>query len=153
MLHAVVGKTAGEIIVARADPAVPNMDLTSWKGAKVRKGDVDTAKNYLTSDEVTELNRVVTMFLDFAEDQAKRRKQMAMADWTERLDAFLAFNDRDVLDNAGGIAAETAKRIAHDRFETFDSDRREAETRAADAEHVEEMRKLTAGLPGKFGKP
>jgi len=93
------------------------------------------------------------MFLDFAEDQAKRRKQMTMMDWTERLDAFLAFNDREVLDNAGKVAADTAKRIAHERFETFNSDRREAETHAADAEHVEEMRKLTENLPRKAGKP
>lgn len=93
------------------------------------------------------------MFLDFAEDQAKRRKQMTMADWTMHLDAFLTFNDRDVLDNAGRVAADTAKRIAHERFETFEAGRREAEARAADAEHVEEIRKLTEGLPARSGEP
>lgn len=153
MLNAVAGETAGELIVARADATAPNMGLTSWKGARVRKGDVDTAKNYLTSDEVTELNRIVTMFLDFAEDQAKRRKQMTMADWTARLDAFLAFNDRDVLDNAGKVTADMAKRIAHERFETFDAERREAEARNADAEHVEEMRKVAESLPSKPKMP
>lgn len=153
MLHAIAGKTAGELIVARADPAAPNMGLTSWKGARVRKADVDTAKNYLNADEVSELNRIVTMFLDFAEDQAKRRKQMTMADWAARLDAFLAFNDRDILNNAGKVTADTAKRIAHERFETFDADRREAEAHAAEAEHLEEIRKLTEGLPSRSEKP
>lgn len=144
MLHAVTGKTAGELIVARSDPDAPNMGLQSWKGGKVRKGDVDTAKNYLDADEVSDLNRIVTMFIDFAEDQAKRRKSMTMADWSERLDAFLAFNDRDVLANAGRVGADDAKRIARERFETFDTERRIADDRAAEAEHVEEILRLTS---------
>jgi hypothetical protein len=89
------------------------------------------------------------MFLDFAEDQAKRRKPMTMIEWAARLDAFLAFNDREVLANAGRIAAEKAKRVAHERFETFDAGRRAEETRAAEAEHVEEMMRLTDGLKPK----
>ncbi|WP_419253554.1 virulence RhuM family protein [Caulobacter sp. ErkDOM-YI] len=144
MLHAVTGKTAGELIVARADPGAPNMGLQSWKGGKVRKGDVDTAKNYLHADEVSELNRIVTMFLDFAEDQAGRRKAMTMAEWSERLDAFLTFNDRDVLANAGKVGADDARRIARERFEAFDNERRLADDRAAEIEHVEEMLRLTA---------
>lgn len=144
MLHAVTGKTAGELIVARADPGAPNMGLQSWKGGKVRKGDVDTAKNYLSADEVGDLNRIVTMFLDFAEDQAKRRKAMTMAEWSERLDAFLTFNDRDVLANAGKVGADDARRIARERFEAFDNERRLADDRAAEVEHVEEMLRLTA---------
>jgi hypothetical protein len=146
MLHAVTGKTAGELIVARADATAPNMGLQSWKGGKVRKGDVDTAKNYLSADEVSDLNRIVTMFLDFAEDQAKRRKVMTMAEWSERLDAFLAFNDRDVLANAGKVAADAAKRIAQERFVAFDAGRRAAEDQAAEAEHVEEILRLTNRL-------
>ncbi|WP_297514969.1 virulence RhuM family protein [uncultured Caulobacter sp.] len=153
MLYAVTGKTAGELIVARADVSAANMGLTHWKGVRVRKGDVETAKNYLTSHEVSELNRIVTMFLDFAEDQAKRRKQMTMADWASRLDAFLAFNDRDVLENAGRVGAETAKRIVHERFEAFDANRRAAEALRADAQHVDEMRRLTDGLSSKSQKP
>lgn len=144
MLHAVTGKTAGELIVARADPGAPNMGLQSWKGGKVRKGDVDTAKNYLSADEVGDLNRIVTMFLDFAEDQAKRRKAMTMAEWSERLDAFLTFNDRDVLANAGKVGADDARRIARERFKAFDNERRLADDRAAEVEHVEEMLRLTA---------
>lgn len=91
------------------------------------------------------------MFLDFAEDQARRRKSMTMADWANRLDAFLAFNDRDVLKDAGRVGAGEAKQVAHDRFEAFDAARRDAEARDAQAEHVEEMLRLTAGLkqPGK----
>lgn len=144
MLHAVTGKTAGELIVARADAAAPNMGLQSWKGGKVRKGDVDTAKNYLSADEVSDLNRIVTMFLDFAEDQARRRKATTMAEWSQRLDAFLAFNDRDVLANAGQVGADDAKRIARERFEAFDTVRRIADDRAAEAEHVEEIMRLTS---------
>jgi hypothetical protein len=90
------------------------------------------------------------MFLDFAADQARRRKTMTMSDWSERLDAFLNFNDRDVLANAGRISAGSAREIAHERFETFDIARREAEDATAEAEHVEEMRRLTqARKPSK----
>lgn len=149
MLHAVTGKTAGELIVARANAAAPNMGLQSWKGGKVRKGDVDTAKNYLSAEEVSDLNRIVTMFLDFAEDQARRRKVMTMAEWSERLDAFLAFNDRNVLANAGRVGADDAKRIARERFETFDAERRIADDRAAEAEHLEEILRLTSSRSDK----
>ena len=101
MLWAVAGQTAAEIIAARADPSAQNMGLTSWKGGIVRKGDVGTSKNYLSAEEVDELNRIVTMYLDFAEDQARRRAPVTMGMWAEKLDAFLKFNDRDVLTHAG----------------------------------------------------
>jgi hypothetical protein len=154
MLHTVTGRTAGELIVARANAEAPNMGLQSWKGGKVRKGDVDTAKNYLNADEVSDLNRIVTMFLDFAADQAQRRKAMTMSEWAGRLDAFLEFNDRDVLDGAGRIAADEAKRVAHERFETFDTARRAAEDLAAEAEHVEEFLRLTTTVkPFPKGQP
>ncbi|MDF3054701.1 MAG: hypothetical protein K0Q74_608 [Gammaproteobacteria bacterium] len=104
MLWAVTGKTAAELIVKRVDANIPNMGLTSWQGHRVRKADVVIAKNYLNHDELTELNNIVTMFLDFAEDQARRRQAMAMKNWEERLDAFLTFNDRAVLTNAGSIS-------------------------------------------------
>jgi hypothetical protein len=100
-LHfAVTGKTAPELIAERADAARPNMGLTTWKGEVVRKGDVTIAKNYLREDEISELNRIVVMFLDFAEDQARRRKQIFLHDWETRLDDFLRFNQRAVLPNA-----------------------------------------------------
>jgi len=103
-LHfAISGKTAAELIVERADAAQPNMGLTSWKGAKVRKGDVAEAKNYLTETELRSLNRIVTMYIDFAEDQSERHQPMYMGGWKEKLDAFLQFNDREILDHAGSV--------------------------------------------------
>ena len=101
-LHfATTGKTAPELIAERADHTRPNMNLTTWKGSVVRKGDVTVAKNYLCEEEISELNRIVTMFLDFAEDQARRRKQVFMRDWREKMDAFLRFNERNVLARFG----------------------------------------------------
>ncbi|OYU41716.1 MAG: hydroxyacid dehydrogenase, partial [Burkholderiales bacterium PBB4] len=104
-LHfAVTGKTAAELIAQRADSSAPNMGLTTWKSGSVQKADVKVAKNYLNEAEVSELNRVVTMWLDFAEDQARRRKEVFLKDWAERLDAFLTFNERAVLDGAGRVS-------------------------------------------------
>ncbi|MBN2437902.1 MAG: virulence RhuM family protein, partial [Deltaproteobacteria bacterium] len=101
-LHfAATGMTAAELIQLRADHLLPNMGLTAWKGGEVRKTDVSTAKNYLNEKEIEELNRIVTMWLDFAEDQAKRRKQVFMKDWERKLDEFLHFNERRVLLTAG----------------------------------------------------
>lgn len=89
-LHwAITGSTAAEIIAERADAGKPNMGLTTWKGAKVRRADVTVAKNYLKEDEIRQLNRIVTMYLDYAEEQAERRKPLYMRDWRAKLDAFL----------------------------------------------------------------
>lgn len=134
-LHfAVTGKTAPELIAERADHERPNMGLTTWKGAVVRKADVTVAKNYLRESEITELNRIVTMFLDYAEDKAHRRKQVFMADWKAKLDDFLRFNDRNVLNDAGAISRESAEQRAHTEYERFEARRRqrlEAEGEAA----------------------
>ena len=108
------------------------MGLTSWKSGAVRKSDVFVAKNYLNSDEIQELNRIVVMFLDFAEDQARRRKQVFLDDWKTRLDDFLRFNDRPVLPNAGQISRDQAERKAVGEYEMFAA-RRRAELEA-DAE-------------------
>jgi hypothetical protein len=119
-LHwAATGHTAAEIIAARADASHPNMGLTTWKGVKVRKADVTVAKNYLWGEEIGELNRIVTMYLDYAEDHAKRRRVLYMKDWRERLDAFLKFNERDVLDNPGKVSKEVADRLAEDEYRKF----------------------------------
>jgi len=99
--RAVVHYNLEAIIADGADAGQPNMGLKSWKGAKVRRGDVTVAKNYLNEDEVSSLNRIVTMYLDFAEDQAKRRRQIFQRDWREKLDAFLQLNEREVLQDAG----------------------------------------------------
>jgi hypothetical protein len=147
-LHfAVTGKTAPELIAERADHALPNMGLTSWQGAAVRKADVTIAKNYLREGEITELNRIVTMFLDFAEDQAKRRKQVFMRDWRKRLDDFLQFNERAVLGNAGRMTREEADRHAHAEFRLFEKRRREELETRAEAELVREVEQLAKALP------
>ncbi|WP_372088516.1 virulence RhuM family protein (plasmid) [Tistrella mobilis] len=154
MLWAVTGKTAAELIESRSDPAAPNMGLTSWRGSIVRKGDVGTAKNYLTADEVEELNRIVVMYLDYAEDQARRRRPVTMAEWADKLDAFLSFNDRDVLTHAGRLRMEVAQKLATDRFEIFAANRRAIEAQAADAEDIAQLEALEKGVKGrKKGKP
>lgn len=124
-LHfAVTGLTAPEIIAQRVDPELPNMGLTTWSGARVTKKDVKVAKNYLKEAEIKELNRIVGMFLDYAEDQARRRKQVFLKDWPERLDAFLSFNDRDVLPGLGSMSRDAAEQRALAAYEQFNERRR-----------------------------
>ncbi len=122
-LHwAVTGKTAAEIIAERADSTKPSMGLTNWKNApegKVLKSDVSIAKNYLIEEEIKELERIVSMYLDYAENQAARQIPMKMTDWITKLDAFLQFNEYLVLTNAGSVSAEVAKRLAEEHFATF----------------------------------
>jgi hypothetical protein len=149
MIWAVTGKTAAELIDHRADPQAPNMGLTSWKGPVVRKGDVGTAKNYLGAEEVEELNRIVVMYLDYAEDQAKRRRPVTMAEWAEKLDGFLKFNERDVLKHAGKLRMDVAQRLAAERFEIFDANRRAAEALAADEVDISELEKIADAGRGR----
>ena len=122
-LHwAITGQTAAEIISSRAKAELPNMGLTTWKNSpkgKVLKSDVSVAKNYLNKKEIDELNKIVTMYLDFAEKQASRQIPMNMKDWAERLDAFLQFYDYSVLKNAGSISAEIAKKLATEQYEKY----------------------------------
>jgi hypothetical protein len=122
-LHwAITGKTAAEIIAERADAEKPFMGLLSWKNSphgKILKSDVTIAKNYLTEKEVKGLERVVTMFLDYAENQAARQIPMKMVDWVSKLDSFLKFNDYDILTNAGKIAHDVAKSLAEKEYERF----------------------------------
>lgn len=114
------------------------MGLTTWKGARLRKGDVTIAKNYQNHEEIGDLNRIVTMFLDFSEDQAKRRKQMTMAAWIGQTARFLAFNERNVLGDAGRMSHQRMETIVQERFESFAAARHETEVSQADAEHFEE---------------
>jgi hypothetical protein len=119
-LHfACTGYTAAELIHLRANASQPHMGLTSFKGEEVRRSDVTVAKNYLVQDEVSELNRVVTMWLDFAEDQARRRQQVFLRDWQSKLDQFLQFNDRDVLQGAGSISKKMADEKAQAEYGQF----------------------------------
>jgi len=122
-LHwAITGHTAAELIAKRADAEQPNMGLTSWKRApkgKVLKSDISTAKNYLNEKELKSLNRIVTMYLDYAESQAERQNAMTMEDWIEKLDGFLEFNDYEILQDAGKISAKVAKKLAEEEYEKF----------------------------------
>ena len=120
--YAIHGHTAAEIIVERADAEKEHMGLTSWKNApdgKILKSDVSIAKNYLLYDEMDELNRIVTLYLDYAELQARRHIPMTMEDWAARLNAFLQFNERDILENPGKVSAEVAKSFAESEFEKY----------------------------------
>lgn len=146
-LHfAVTGQTAAELIADRSDASQPNMGLSSWKGQWLNKADVAVAKNYLHESEVTELNRIVTMWLDFAEDQALRRKQVFLAHWNERLDAFLAFNERNVLDNAGAVSHKAALAKAHVEYEKFAEQRRAQLENAADDSSIESLVQATKSM-------
>ncbi|MBN1604270.1 MAG: virulence RhuM family protein [Chitinispirillaceae bacterium] len=122
-LHwAITGQTAAEVIVSRADHRKEYIGLTSWKYSpqgKIRKTDVVIAKNYLTEKELKPLNRIVTMYLDYAEHQAERGIPMTMHDWVKKLDAFLQFNEEDILHNAGKVTAEIARLFAESEFEKY----------------------------------
>lgn len=122
-LHfAIHGKTASELIMARADSKKENMGLTSWENSpngKIIKTDVSVAKNYLTQDELDSLGRIVNAYLELAEERAKRQIPMTMEDWAKRLDLFLEFDDRKILKDAGKITAEIAKQHAESEFEKY----------------------------------
>jgi hypothetical protein len=122
-LHwAITKHTAAELIMERADSTKKNMGLTTWKNSpdgKILKRDVLVAKNYLDEGEISELNNIVSMYLDYAENQARRHKLMSMKDWISKLDAFLKFNEYEILENAGKITAEVAKKIVSKEFEEF----------------------------------
>lgn len=130
--YACSGHTAPELIYQRADASKPNMGLNTFKGAEVHKGDVTTAKNYLTEPEIRELNRIVTMWLDFAEDQAERRQQVFLKDWQTKLDQFLQFNDREVLADAGSVSKKQADAKASAEYEQFAVQRRRLKEQAGE---------------------
>jgi hypothetical protein len=152
-LHwAIHGHTAAEVIAGRADSARPHMGLTTWKNAPsglIRKADVTVAKNYLNEGEIKELNRIVTMYLDYAEDQARRRRPMHMSDWTARLDAFLQFNERNILTHAGTISHQLACEHAEAEFEKYRVEQRrlEVEEPASDFKQVLEQVKQIEQTP------
>lgn len=145
-LHwAITGLTAAEIIKQRADASKPNMGLTAWKGAAVRKADVGIAKNYLNHEEVDQLNRIVTMYLDYAEMQANRRQPLYMVDWKQKLDAFLQFNEQNILTHAGKVTAELAQAHAEAEYDRFHTARLAHEAEQADQDDLEQLRRLEQG--------
>jgi hypothetical protein len=122
MHFAIHGNTAAEVIMNRADSEKENMGLTSWKNApqgKILKNDVSIAKNYLTETELKHLDRFVTMYLDYAETQAEQNIPMTMNDWAGKLNAFLQFNQKDILQNAGKVTTAIAKAFAESEFEKY----------------------------------
>ncbi|MCC7300978.1 MAG: virulence RhuM family protein [Verrucomicrobia bacterium] len=153
LLFAVTGQTAAELVVARADPEAPNMALTNWSGARVRKHDVIVAKNYLTADEVDTLNRLVVIFLEQAELRVKERKQLTLDYWRQNVDRLLEFNEKAVLAHAGAVSHEAMQRIAQERYETFDENRRLADAKQADAEDLSELEQIEKALENKKGTP
>ena len=152
--YAITKHTASEIIRSRADSNKPNMGLTTWKnikkGGKIQKSDVGVAKNYLTEDEISELNILVNMYLDYAELQAKRNRTMTMKDWAEKLDTFLQFNEYDLLKDSGRMRADVAKKFAEKEYDKFrviqDSEYKSDYERFDEA--VDEI-KSTGKLPSK----
>jgi hypothetical protein len=151
-LHwAITGQTAAEIVAKRANAELPNMGLTTWKNAptgKILKPDVSIAKNYMQKEEIDELNRIVSMYLDYAENQAKRNVPMTMNDWIQKLDAFLQFNEYEILNNAGSVRHDVAKRLAEKQYEQFriDQDKR------FESDFDQLAKKLSSSKPKKDGK-
>ena len=132
---------------AGVDPAAGGCNLaehglTSWEGSEVRKLDVTVAKNYLSEPKIAELNRIVTMWLDYAEDQARRRKQVFLRDWGERLDQFLEFNERDVLADKGRVSKEAADGHAKGQYDQFEVLRREQKELQGEAETIRALEQL-----------
>jgi len=144
-LHwAVSGKTAAEIIASRADASKPSMGLATWKHAphgKILKSDARTAKNYLIETEIKDLERIVTMYLDYAEFQASRQVPMKMADWVGKLDAFLEFTGLEVLTNPGSVSAEVARRLAEEQYEKF----RVEQDQAFESDFEREAKRIEGG--------
>jgi hypothetical protein len=147
-LHfAATGKTAAELIAERADASRPNMGLNAWQGGVVRKGDVTVAKNYLREGEIEELNRLVVMFLDFAEDQARRRKQIFLQNWLTRLHDFLNLNERAVLPDSGKVSREEAHGQAEEEYERFAARRRAALEAQGEADLLGQIEAQVKKLP------
>ncbi|AGH94446.1 virulence RhuM family protein [Pseudobdellovibrio exovorus] len=152
LLFAQTGKTAAELIIERADGSKPNMGLTTFDGEVVRKKDIDIAKNYLTEEEVKELNSLVNMFLDFADDRARQRKAITLAEWVEQTEQFLKFYNRDVLQNAGKKSQHQMLEHAQKQYELFEKNRKEAQDALSEEEHLQELESTLKEIEQKAGK-
>ena len=152
LFFAVTGHTAAELIVLRADASAPNMNLLSFTGDRVRKADVVIAKNYLNAEELDQLNRLVTLYLDFAELRAEQRKHMQLADWRQYIDSFMAFNEQPLLRSSGSVSHEHMKNVVHERYEHFDQTRRESEAQAADSNELAALEHLEKRLSSEKKK-
>lgn len=144
LIFAATGNTAAEVIAERSDLSKDNMGLTAWSGSKVRQQDVSVSKNYLNKKELDTLNRIVSMYLDFAELQAENNKQMFVKDWREKLDSFLKFTEYEILLNAGSITKEVAKKLAEDTYKEFHQNRLKA--KALELEDIDKEIRMTSWL-------
>jgi len=142
LLYAVTKNTAAEIIVKRAHIDLPNMGLTSWKGSIVRKEDIFIAKNYLTSDEIDTLNRMVTLFLDTAELRVKDQIPLSLAYWKKEADKVIDFSNKPILEGSGSISHDAMKTIVSKKYDAFDSERKKIDAAHADKEDNDAVAKL-----------
>lgn len=143
LIYAITRRTAAELVVHRCDPAQPNLGLTAWEGNRVRKRDVRIAKNYLTQDEISDLNLLTTRFLDFAEFRARRRREIHMAEWVTQTDRFIDLDELPLLRGSGSVSTQEKDRLAGERYDEYDSRRRADEARRALAEEADDLRALT----------
>ncbi|WP_198421336.1 virulence RhuM family protein [Candidatus Nitrotoga sp. AM1P] len=142
---AIHGQTAAELIATRADSSQPNMGLTTWEGARIRKADVSIAKNYLNDEELRALNNLAEQYLIFAEGQAARHIAMTMQDWISKLEGFLTLNDREILQGAGKVSAELAKSHAEQEFDKC----RVLDDQRFESDFDRMVKRLPAKTPGK----
>ncbi len=148
-LHfAITNLTAAEIIYKRADFKKPNMGITAIEKENIKSTDVVVAKNYLSQHEIEELNRIVVMWLDFAEDQARRKKQIFLKDWEEKLDSFLRFNERDVLSGHGNISAKQAHEKAKEEYKKFSKQRREEREKIGETDTLKALEDIAKSIKG-----
>lgn len=149
LIYAVTGSTAAELVVRRADSSQPNMALTNWRGTRVRKHDVIIAKNYLTSDEIDTLNRLVVIFLEQAELRVKQRQDLSLDFWRKNLDKLLAFNDQPVLQGAGNMSRDQMLKVARSRYDQFDELRCQQAALDADLADLQAIEQLEKQLKDK----
>lgn len=142
LLYGVTGQTAAEIVVSRADSDKPNMALTSWQGAIVRKQDIWIAKNYLSEDEIDTLNRLVVIFLETAELRAKNRQNITISFWRDSVDKILTLSDKAILNHKGKVSNEDMKSLMDRLFDEFNAKRKHHAAQLADAQEIEEIEKI-----------
>ena len=142
LLYAVTHQTAAELIVSRADANQPNMGLTAWKGSIVRKGDVIIAKNYLQTEEIDSLNRLVDIFLTSAEERVKGRRDLTLDYWRKNVDSLLTFQEKDILQGAGSVTNYEAEETAKQVYDAFNAKRKQLEAQTADADDLKMLEDL-----------
>lgn len=140
--YAITGQTSSEILATRCDPQADNLGLTNFKGKTVRKGDIETAKNYLEHAELDELNRLVTQFLEYAESQARRRKVVHLDDWLVKTDRFIEFNEYEPLSDHGRISRNQARDMVRERYQIYDSARTQGRNERFDAEILPQLQEI-----------